>query len=63
MENFDLKQLGLSELTHQEMFEIDGGNIFYRIGRFFGGVIGSMYSVSVEIGPVSGTWKLQCQHC
>jgi len=36
MENFNLKQLGLTELTHQEMLEIDGGNFFYNVGRFLG---------------------------
>jgi len=27
MENFNLKQLGLAELSHQEMIEIDGGSL------------------------------------
>jgi len=63
MENFNLKQLGLTELTHQEMLEIDGGNFFYNVGRFFGRIVGSMSSVSVSAGPVTATWELQCQHC
>ena len=62
MEKFNLKQLGLSELTHQEMLEIDGG-IFRSIGHFVGRLAGSADSISANVGPVGVSWSLGCPHC
>ena len=43
MERIDLKQLGLTELSHQEMVEINGGGIWADLwrgaGRYFAGFV------------------------
>jgi len=64
MKTLDLDAYGVQQMSHQEMIEIDGGrNVFYRIGQFFGGIVGSMDTVAFNFGVISGSWDLQCRHC